>query len=762
MRSDRSRRFIMLALAVAFLGTSLLAVTPSATAQVVVMGYREDTFGWTFPSGEFAGATVDDPSGDHGMEAEAGAVPVAAVGAYRSIDLVALRVDEPDAEVLRFQVDVDALEPQRFMAEGWLSGSSLSVSFAIGGHDFAFSGYFATTCTETAPGICEGYTDPGLYYNGVLYQGSGDERENLGRLPTRIILEDARIEVLVPRWALDRSGAGTAPFAGDDLSRVRAETRAGGFCFGVCTQVIDRLPDTGHIESLHTLTIDSNGARVGFADGIAEAGSENMYYALPLVPRALHIDVDPDAVLRFPLTIENRADHKVLLQPKLSAEDGAALSASVPTTLEIPAGVQRKLIVTLNESTTLTPDSPLDLLVSFKVLGTAVPAQDEIRVTLRAVPPLSVDQNKLYFHTRGDDRIGLSEHGIDTFRASRGFLSTMQEDPLDHGKGAVLHSFCLCINNVWGWNGEARLTSPLTLSNETPIVYHLTVDASVAGSLDLTPSLFLDDLLVSNTEQTFELTQGENVIAVESWVMDEALDLESGKGPFYLDLFAAFRPGGVILGEIVGVAEPVDPRLKVQGASWIEFPIVEAAAREPEAAHLVVERTRDTEKVQYVNPGRSTLWNVTITNQANEQDTVTVDTQVPEGWSKRVAPDNRFNIGPGESVTVGVFVTAPADANEGDTAKLTTTVASSIGDGATSSLPLVAVVTKGVTVADPHYVPDNATRERAQSTIESKESPGIGILPILGLAAILLKRPLRRRTFPRPRSSGAGSLSRDS
>lgn len=760
MRSDRSRRFIMLALAVAFLATSLLAAAPSASAQIW-LGSRDETFGWTFPSGEFPGATVDDPSGDQAMEAEAGAVPIASAGVYRSMDLVALRVDEPDAETLRFQIDVDELDAHKFLAENILFGSRLEVSFAIGGHDFDISGYLWTSCKETVPRICEGYTDPGLYYNAVLYQGSGEERETLGRLPTQVLIEDARIEVLVPRWALDRSGAGTAPFAGDDLTRVRAETRAGGFCFGVCTQIVDKVPDTAHIDRLHTLTIDSNGARVGFADGIAEADSPNTFYAAPLVPRALNIDVDPVGAVRFPLTIENRADHKVLLQPAVVAEDGAALSASVPTTLEIPAGAQRKLMVTLNESTTLTPDAPLDLIVSFKVLGSSIPAQDQIRVTLRAVPPLSIDQNKLYFHTRGEDNVGLSEHGVDTFRISRGFLSTMQDDPLDHGKGAVLHSYCLCINNVWGWSGEARLTSPLTLSNETPLVYHLTVDAPVAGSLDLSPSLFLDDLLVSHTEQTVELAQGENTVAIESFVSDDALELESGKGPFYLDLFAAFRPGGVFLGELVGIAEPVDPRLKVQGASWIEFPITEAAAREPAAAHLVVERTRDTDKVQYVNPGRSTLWNVTITNQANEEDTVTVDTQVPEGWAKRVAPDNRFKIGPGESVTVGVFITAPADAKEGDTARLTTTVASSIGDGATSGLPLVAVVTKGVTVGDPHYVPDNATRERAQSAIESKESPGIGILPILGLAAILLKRPLRRRTFPRPRSIGAGSHSRD-
>ncbi|MBW3581685.1 MAG: hypothetical protein KY455_01170 [Euryarchaeota archaeon] len=748
------------AIALVLIGLFLVAILPlpSGNAQTISLyGAREPyDYGWTFPEGELPGAEVTDATGDAALRL-GGDTSVPALPALQSIDLRSVGVHEVDPEILLFRVGLGDLDPTLNRAESLLFGFELDLLFSLGGHDWRMTGYAYPGCT-TDDAACDELTTPKVHYRGTLQQVTGGSTKTIGLVPSRVLTESDTLELLVPRWALDRAGGGHHPLAGDRITGLVAETtsiRLFSINGESTTAYHDRLPDSGSADDVYTLVQDSFGARVGIATTAPDAKKpviedEDEYYrgyvaAEPLRPRHHLVDAVPGETTSIPLWIENAMERKALVKTTFEVvSDQPGITIDGPEHITVPTLSHRRLQLGVTGDGTWSPEDPLTIRVHVETAGTTRPDIDVIDIRLRHLPVLSALSPRLYLHTYGDSGDTLSDAGLPFMGERWGVLNTLETDNADTGRGSALNECCF-IDRIWDWNSAKGLSRDTYLDPEGDGTFHVAYTSEVPGELEVEVYLEHAGALVAYGSGGGPVERGEGSVDIPLSIDEGATSLAPDEEGFRLFFEPTFYPGErVPLGQFAATTEPVPPRLQTEGATWLELPVLPEAPKIVDARHLIVDLEGDRDPVRYVNPGKSALWTVSILNQGSEADTVTVQAAPDTGWESGVTPGARFTLGPGEAITVGVRVTAPEDTTEGAVAKVNVTAASARLEGATSGIQVSAVVTRGVPVEEPFYEADNETVERLDLKGKEKDAPSPSLFLLLS-ALFAVSAVARRR-----------------
>jgi hypothetical protein len=189
----------------------------------------------------------------------------------------------------------------------------------------------------------------------------------------------------------------------------------------------------------------------------------------------------------------------------------------------------------------------------------------------------------------------------------------------------------------------------------------------------------------------------------------------------------------------------------IAGQSRLVIPFVEDPSPKdetvPAGPALIGLSTADPRET-FVNPGNTTLLNVTVVNEGILEDIVHLEAGVSDpSWIYRVVPANDFRLAPGESAVVGVYVKAPATATEGQQAGVEVRASSSADEGARAKLGFVVTVTTGIEVpdeADTYEVDEDTEQNRIAASSTKTPSPGVGEMLGFLVVSVLLLRVRRR------------------
>lgn len=744
-----------------------LSATPAQAQITIGIGDRRDhTYGWNFPELTSASLSMEDAAGDLIVQAgPAESPPINPAAVQQEADLVGLHVYESDDTVVLLRIVVASLDAGAHLRENWLEKPTYRVTFSIQGVLHRLTMDLALACADAEAPVCDVATAPRLVASGILARFEDSAGwTNVGLPATRVVEADNAIDVLLPRYALLRPGQGRGPLAGDSLSDLHVSSQMGMQLFPGLTGAInftlaDSLPDDGPLMDAYAFQLDSAGALVSLRmfQGGDEAGEADVQgvgigtRAEPLRPRSQLADLSEHGARKIPLEVVNRLRRGALVVPTVDLiNPPAGLTAHVVESLSVPATDSRRFDIQFRGNATIDPATPMRVAVAIETLGTGSTYADRLELLVRSMPSLGPAQPNLYLHTYGEDTLG-EMLPTTMLRYSQGALSTLADDPIDNGAGATLSWGCLCSDNVFDWNMLSGLGDTLYVDSDEPVVLHLSITAPIEGYLELEGALAHGTEPLGHAREGFTLVQGTNEILFALPVPEEVNELRPSGDPISLSLYGGFRPGGDIpLAELTNLVHPLDAHLEVGGASWIELPLIDRTQRYADLEHIALDLARGNDAVQYVNPGRSILWNLNILNQGDSADTVTIRATVDQAdWSTTVRPAARYKLAPGDSITVGIQLRAPSDVAEATAALVNVTLASQLAKGNTAGIIVTGVSTSGVEIADRSYVTDNETEARIALDDENRGSPGPGFglllagIGLLGLGGQTVRR--RRR-----------------
>jgi len=148
------------------------------------------------------------------------------------------------------------------------------------------------------------------------------------------------------------------------------------------------------------------------------------------------------------------------------------------------------------------------------------------------------------------------------------------------------------------------------------------------------------------------------------------------------------------------------------------------------------------EASRQLNPGKTALFELELMNHGDKDaayDLSLSGTNLP--WA-RILGDDHVKVPAGGVRTLGIAVTAPAEARDGDTADLVLTAAD-------AKDPSIRTLARVVATVDTHgsHPDDSAKVPGLESQLRRKSSPAADLLPllaVLGVAVLLVRRRQRR------------------
>lgn len=716
----------------------------------------------------------------------------------QSTDLVAFRILDENAETMLMEVQVadmrapdaatDSFEDPtayiRFRVEGSAAYYHL---FAFGITGGAFAGL-----EDDDPGYVNAYLcitnnadEPMPAYYFDLYQ-----RCYLQPVPALTFPADDVVQILVPKLALLGVGGdgearpGGIPKtidAGQQLVdwRVQIQKRVEGLGFGFfiggtsAGVFHDQMPDDGVAEA-YTLKAPAANARVvlraqgalgGVFTGVDTGiGWDDIY---PVT----YVGVPPSDTVAVPIDAYNGADTKRLvnLTARFPGDGADRFDIRLAPVVEVPAGETRSVNLLLNVTQPLSHRELVDL----EVRGTSLGHDGEVGsalIRLVGNTPPTADSNTLRFHSIHDygDAVeagpGYTCIGGCNIRIAH-WMNTLADDPLDEvGDGGVPSGFYLSFFNtllgsdivyVQFYRLDAPLTHDLHFDPGEPVTATLAFSSGI--EFDATAHLRASGTLVHDdcppdercTERIF-LGEGTAPITVGS----DATTVElTFMVPSDLDVLSS--AGGRLDVEIL--LESDDPRATATDASdetdirfypsqsRLTLPV--APDPDPDPVHdLFISLDAAGETEEFVNPGKTRAFHVHAINEGVDDTALRLTAQADlDGWSAGLQPADRYKLGPGESVNVTVLITAPAQAQEGDTAEVEI-VATSVEDNSSSRpLTLRAIATDGIDIEDEGgpVEADEDTKKRILQD-DGGDSPGLGTLVALVALAIVAAHHRRR------------------
>ncbi|MBI2077196.1 MAG: hypothetical protein HYT80_02325 [Euryarchaeota archaeon] len=463
----------------------------------------------------------------------------------------------------------------------------------------------------------------------------------------------------------------------------------------------------------------------------------------------LHVSVSPDSTALVQLTLENLNGNKRILDVKAEPLEKATQVKWEVRVLEkvtIPGSDARIINLIVNVSRNAEHGQSMLARVTARSLG----FPDEIgalRVRLVASIPPSPNAKDLFFHAKEGTNVQACFNQFCNQRPP--WLNTLEKDPAATGDG-----------------GFPLRQNTLGLQPENEYSTQFRLDTPLNADLVLNPN---DKIVAVLNFRTVTPIQG----TVRVDVMSDQFGIGSGSAPYAssgpttvsitpLADAARIPEGAAIFVRVVLRASgtvpfffttDLTPQFVPQG-SKLTLPVIPDPNPKSKAipfgpAFITLAAKNSTE--EFVNPGKVKVFQVTIVNEGVQEDVVTVkpemEGEVANGsreWFIDLRPGSKYRLKSGESATFGLLVKPPAEAEEGDQARITLNATSGNDPAALAQLFLSAIVTRGVEIEDEseNFTVDEETFEHYE--FESHhDSPGVGAFAAAGIvvtAAFFVRR----------------------
>jgi hypothetical protein len=532
----------------------------------------------------------------------------------------------------------------------------------------------------------------------------------------------------------------------------------------------DRLPDSGEAgpyvlqkpsanERLRVRLFTNETAEGD--DGPAYPGDPSYYYPYFAQPTDFpEVAVEPGAPFPIQMEIRNLNGAKRLVN--LTVEyadktDAAKWPVRLAPSLQIPGNETRVVNLIVNASSQVQHRDT----TTVRVIARAVGFDDEIGLqTLKlvaSVPP-SPAKKKLFLHAVSYEPPsgGLSSCQLPgPFSSCIGaaYLNTLEEDSLATADETPI----TMQTGLLGGNGQGitGFTGGVAISYftlEQPLARDVVLDINkdAVGAIKIGGSQAVDGTLTVDVHAgevyiggaTIPFTASEMQQPIEfkflplansqRLLRDSELTLETRITYSYAG------PGAVYIVENPGV---------VPKGSFLELPIVpdpRAQNLSVAGADALISLTAQGDRDDFVNPGESRAFNVTLVNEGVDADSINITGYIESGkCGIQIKPGQRFKLDAGDSAKLGVLIRALSEAKEGDRCKARIQADSETNPGAFASLLLEVVVTNGVDLPDDteNYTADAESAQKLQRE-GSNGTPGAGFAAslLVTLAAFAWRR----------------------
>lgn len=714
---------------------------------------------------------ITDPAGDHQPAVfpvgPAPTPPTVATPVTDAADLTALRVVEETPTRLVLALVVNNLQGALHNQDAqWIY--SYDVSFGIERSPVTYRISFSwlgayngaagdeLTRPQPASNIClqnpDDADNPFCHFQPI---SSHVDPEN-----ARFVLEIPKASLLGIHPAGDGAPAGTPNElpAGTDIIdwHAHAQMRSVPLSFaivGFFVYLEDSMPDDGPSDQAYPVHHTAANARIAVRGPVH-----------PDTGQAVDVAVAPGRATPVTLTVQNKVDAKRLVNLTADvADDSGSWSAEIAPSLEIPGRATRSVTLLVNGSTSLAHLDSTRIHVRAHALGHASEIGFASLRVVATVPP-GPDTPTLHFHAADNESYNTICLGIPPglCQAQDLWVNTLADDPRGTRDDAVTQGATFLSFTPTGesfvFGGLAPMDTPLTrptfFEPDRPVDVTLSFQATVGFDARVVANLVLYRTepcgfggVCSNTET---IGTGEATGSIGS-------DPSPFQTTFAID--PEFRRVDPDQGRLAVLFEVFtqDPRGTAPQTSELAFVPAESTATLPLMPNPEGERDGPTliglypagDEEEFVNPGKTRLFHALLVNEGVATDRLALEAETSrDGWSVDLRPGDKYELAAGASVNTTLMVTAPGDADEGETANVTLTAQSLNRTDDQRRLVFRAIATDGVQIDDQSDAyqadPEDERKVLADDTPESPGLPLLAVLAAVALAGAALRRSHRR------------------
>lgn len=605
-----------------------------------------------------------------------------------------------------------------------------------------------TLCIDAYLGPQTGVTEVGFSFQFVRNIDSPTSYESQAQVANGFVnWPEGRLEARISKDALRGLAPlnGTAAIApatidrGDALVAIQVSTQGGGL-----VPYFDEAPD-GDTADPYTFRMPT--ANRIIAASLQAAGGVPTQFPDGTPVLGDLVAAEPGRETLVPITIINRNDATRLINLSVIMDDKSTENdwhPQIVPVVEVPAKEARVVNLVVNASAAL----PYRAQAVAKVRGASVGFPDEVaaaRIHILAGAPPGPERSTLYFHSR---RPSLPQ-GVCVPQAEcnhffgKQWINAAQVDGLanqDEGLPWECSTVGVVIQRDgtascgYGFGADMPLLAPLLLNSSRPIRSSLLFRADQPFSVDVT--LVVATMNGTLLAEGFAQGMVGAPIEMEASVLEGAEEIERSEGGILVGISLRVNLVGG------GATALRDSFVFVLDESEMNFPFIidpNATLVAAPALAAAFNFHAEGERQTFVNPGETALFNLTLINEGSLDGDVEVTGALSDAdWSFDVRPAARFRLKPGESVRLGILVSAPKAALEGERAQLVLN-ATGIGTGmATSQIRLDLIATSASDFNDQSddFVIDNADDGKILGTDAPGKTPGPTI--VLGLGALVV------------------------
>lgn len=460
----------------------------------------------------------------------------------------------------------------------------------------------------------------------------------------------------------------------------------------------------------------------------------------------------PGQAQKIPLVIENKMDRKNLVNLTVQLTDGTGAilegwKAVLTPTVEVRANntTQATLIVTP------PTDAAHREAAQIQVVGRLLGFDDEVRLgrTIMANVAPSAERSVLHFHNAdharninfcimalcNPDQARLG--GYEEF-----FLNVLEDDPVFDDGSTEAPLVRLADDGVVAYL-DLPLSRELRLDPEGTIDLDIALSAAVEHDVEMEIDLFSWDgeTYLGSSQRTVTVGQSADTHTFRIIPREEALTVPAGT-TIVLAIETSMEAGFSFDGIGPGLSWAPDD-------STLTFPLLPLPEPDVELtdgrALPTIQFRNQSEREEYVNPGKSRVYELALVNEGVEKDILEVRLDPDRtDWSLQVRPGTRFELEPGTSAPFAVVVTPPEDAEEGDILNLNLTAKSANDDKVRSTVTLKAIVTTNVEYTHEDYQ-EPTDEEKVEPYVEKAEESPLAVMPWVVVGMVVGLATARRR-----------------
>lgn len=266
------------------------------------------------------------------------------------------------------------------------------------------------------------------------------------------------------------------------------------------------------------------------------------------------------------------------------------------------------------------------------------------------------------------------------------------------------------------------------------------IESPAAFDASLSLQMMQQDLPVAQHVGDVSIGQGRTTIEVPLTLLPDVTSLSPANGTFFVMIeLTGTGPESAPIGfaHLAGQEISLVPK-----ETWFELPLERDFSVAPVAAPFKVSLAAAEDLQSFVNPGRTQVFEFDLRNE--EEKAVRLELVADNksaDWPVEIRPGVRYRLDGNDSAHLGVLVTAPASAKEGEQFTMQLLARESDSQLPVALARIHIVVTSGVEIEDETFAA--AQEDASKVDAESKKSPDVAIVPVLLAVAFIVWR--RRR-----------------